>query len=134
MRVKVTAPYVTIKTVAGTDGPAVRGFYDGAIVDDVSEGDVEHLLRKGMVEVVEEPEPEPVKEPSVKDILAAVGDDSEAAKAALEAEQERSKPRKSLVEGLEAVIAAAAAGAGDGSGGDGSGTGNSAGDSTGDGK
>lgn len=118
-RYRVTAPYVTVD-----QGDAVRGFYTDAVFE-ADEEAVEHLLRKGMVEEFEEPQPEPVKEPSVKDILAAVGEDSEAAKAALEAEQERSKPRKTLVDGLEAVIA----GAGNSTG-DGDSTG--AGDSTGD--
>ena len=122
MKFRVTAPYVTIKTDAGTDGTAVRGFYEGAIVE-TSEESVEHLLRKGMVEEVEEPKPERVREPSAKDVLTEVGDDAEAAQAALEAEQAKEKPRKNLVDGLEAVIAAAAAGAGDGSGDDGSGDG-----------
>ena len=119
-RYRVTAPYVTVN-----QGDAVRGFYTDAVFE-ADEEAVAHLLRKGMVEEVEEveePEPEPVKEPSVKDILAVVGEDPEAAKAALEAEQEREKPRKTLLDGLEAVIATAAAGAGNGSGGDGSGDG-----------
>lgn len=121
-RYRVVAPYVTVN-----QGDAVRGFYTDAVFE-ADENAVANLLRKGMVEKVDEvEEPEPVKEPSVKDILAAVGDDSEAAKAALEAEQERSKPRKTLVDGLEAVIADAGngTGAGDNTG---------AGDSTGDGK
>lgn len=113
MRVRVTAPYVTIKSEQGTDGVAVRGYYAGAIVD-VSEEAVAHLFRKGMVEEVEEveePQPEPVKEPSVKDVLAAVGEDSEAAAAALEAEQAKGDDaRKSLVEGLQKVIAASSGG------------------------
>jgi hypothetical protein len=131
-RYRVTAPYVTVK-----QGDAVRGFYTDAVFE-ADEGAVEHLLRKGMVEEVEEPKPEPTKEPSVKDILAAVDGDLEAAKAALEAEQAKSKPRKSLIEGLEAVIAADDNGTGDdgsGSAGDNDGTGdNGDGGSAGDGK
>lgn len=121
-RYRVTAPYVTVK-----QADAVRGFYTDAVFE-AEEGAVTHLLRKGMVAEVEEPKPERVREPSAKDVLTAVGEDAEAAQAALEAEQAKEKPRKNLVEGLEAVIAAAAAGAGDGSGGDGSG------DGSGDGK
>jgi hypothetical protein len=44
---------------------------------------------------------------TVKDVLAEVGDDAEKATAALEAEQASEKPRKSLVEKLEAIVAAA---------------------------
>lgn len=43
---------------------------------------------------------------SVDDILDAVGDDKTQAAAVLEAEQAQKKPRKSLVSGLEAVLAA----------------------------
>ena len=43
-------------------------------------------------------------EGSVSDILAAVGDDPEAAVAALETENARDKPRKTLVAGLQSVI------------------------------
>ena len=111
-RYQVTAPYVTVK-----QADAVRGFYTDAVFE-ADKDAVAHLLRKGMVREFEEPKPEPTKEPSVKDILAAVGDDPEAAATMLEAEQEREKPRKSLIEGLEAVIAAA-----------GNGNGGSAGDS-----
>lgn len=104
-RYQVTAPYVTVK-----QDDAVRGFYTDAVFEADKEA-VAHLLRKGMVVPFKEPEPEKPKEPSVKDILAAVGEDPEAARAALEAEQEKGdKARKSLVEGLEVVIASAAAG------------------------
>ena len=100
-RYVVKAPYVTVK-VEGT----VQGFYDGAPFE-AEAGDVEHLLRKGMVEELKEPKPEPAREPSVKDILAEVGEDPEAATVALEAEQAKGdKARKSLVEGLEAIITA----------------------------
>ena len=110
-RYRVTAPYVTVK-----QGDAVRGFYTDAVFE-ADESAVEHLLRKGMVEEVEEPKPEPARAPSVKDILAEVGDDPEAAATVLEVEQAKDKPRKSLVDGLEAVIAAAGGNAGDNGGG-----------------
>jgi len=112
MRYRVTAPYVTVKTDAGTDGVAVRGYYTEAVFE-ADEEAVKHLLRKGMVEKFKEPKPEPAKEPSVKDILTEVGEDIEAARAALEAEQAKGdKARKSLVEGLEAIITAPPSGDG----------------------
>lgn len=43
---------------------------------------------------------------SVDEVLARVGDDAEAAAAVLEVEQAEKKPRSTLIEGLEAVIAA----------------------------
>lgn len=46
------------------------------------------------------------KPASVKDVLATVGDDPVLAAEALEAEEAQAKPRKSLVEQLEAIIAA----------------------------
>ena len=104
-RYQVTAPYVTVN-----QGDAVRGFYTDAVFEADKEA-VAHLLRKGMVVPFKEPQPDAPREPSVRDILAAVGEDPEAAKAALEAEQAKGdKARKSLVEGLEAVIATAAGG------------------------
>lgn len=50
-------------------------------------------------------EPDPT-EGSVAEVLERVGADSEAAAVVLEAEQAKDKPRKSLIEGLESVIAA----------------------------
>lgn len=44
------------------------------------------------------------KAPTVAEIIAGVGDDPVAATDALAAEQASDKPRKSLVEGLQAVI------------------------------
>ena len=107
-RYQVTAPYVTVK-----QDDAVRGFYTNAVFEAEKEA-VAHLLRKDMVVPFKEPEPEKPKEPSVKDILAAVGEDPEAAAAALEAERAKVKPRTSLIDGLEAVIAAAGDGDPDG--------------------
>lgn len=68
------------------------------------------------VEVPEEVAPAASAPTSVKDILAEVGDDVDAAKAALAAEYEAKgdRARPSLVESLEAIINAAAADKGDG--------------------
>ena len=54
-----------------------------------------------------EPPAEEEEEPSrVDDIVAAVGDDKEAARAALEKEQATDSPRSTLVKKLEAIIEA----------------------------
>lgn len=55
------------------------------------------------------PKPEPAVEDgvpvgSVDEVLEAVGDDKAKAAEVLEAEQAKEKPRKTLVEGLEAVV------------------------------
>ncbi len=47
------------------------------------------------------------KGPSVKDVIASVGDDPEKASEALAAETEAAKPRKSLIEALTALLAIA---------------------------
>jgi hypothetical protein len=50
MRVRVTAPYVTLK-VADRDGnQVVAGYQAGAIVDRVEEASLRHHLDRGMVE------------------------------------------------------------------------------------
>jgi hypothetical protein len=106
MKVRVTAPYVTVK-VAVDGGVAVRGFYTDSVIEASPEA-VGHLLRKRMVEEIKpEPDaPKEPKEPTVKEILEAVGDDAEKAAEALAAEQAKGDAaRKSLVEGLETVIA-----------------------------
>lgn len=46
------------------------------------------------------------REPSIDKVLTDVGDDRDKAEAALEAEQAKPEPRKTLVAKLEAVIAA----------------------------
>jgi hypothetical protein len=46
-------------------------------------------------------------EQNVADVLAGVGDDADLARAALDAENAKEKPRATLVAGLENVIAAA---------------------------
>lgn len=95
-----------------------------AIPDGVSDAELSNLVSFGAiagVTVVEKAE-KPAKEPktpkggksgddkptSVKDILADVGDDKAKASEYLEAENAAEKPRPSLVEGLQAVIAAEA--------------------------
>lgn len=52
--------------------------------------------------IVETSEPAPTG--TVEDILAAVGDDSEKARAALEVEKAAAKPRSTLVDRLEAIV------------------------------
>lgn len=69
--------------------------------------DVKRLLKeKYLAEVDDTDAAEPEsKEPTVKEILAEVGDDKEKAAAALEAEQAKGdKARSSLVEKLQAVV------------------------------
>lgn len=69
-------------------------------VDSVSDDDLAAELASG--------ESDPTAG-NVDEVLARVGDDPEAAAIALSHEQAKPRPRKGLIDGLEAVIAAAAA-------------------------
>lgn len=70
--------------------------------------DAENASADLQVEVAEElAAPKP---PKVSEVLAQVGDDPEAAQAALDAEQARENPRTTLVDGLQKIIDAATGG------------------------
>ena len=75
----------------------------------VSQGDPVEVTDPGLLErLLDQPAnwqaPGSRNDPTVDDILSAVGDDPDAARAALAAEQNRPKPRKSLVSKLEEII------------------------------
>jgi hypothetical protein len=79
------------------------------VPDGVSAVDLENLTSFGAIAGVTVPDAavdSDSKPAKVEDILAEVGDDKEKAQAALDSEQGQTKPRKSLVEKLQAVLAA----------------------------
>lgn len=113
MSYKVITPLVALAAAAKSDdlGDANNGpryFYDGAVIPSgYNDERCEQLVKDGMLEKVKaDSGSDADKEPSVKEILADVGDDKEKAAAALAAEQEArgDKARKTLVEPLQAVI------------------------------
>ena len=46
--IRVTAPYVTLKVLDPINGPTVRGFYDGAVVENVDDASAQHHVDTGM--------------------------------------------------------------------------------------
>lgn len=95
----------------------------GNVVADFEEGDLETVpgsaegaalaellaLHPDLIELVEaDPEPDPDSDGAatgtVDEVLASVGADPAAAAVALEAEQARAKPRKTLVDALTAIV------------------------------
>lgn len=109
---RVTAPMVGLKVRDLNGAWVVMSFNAGAVVSNVELASLEHHLAKGMVELVDDPQPEPDSQPEpgpadgkVKDILTEVGDDKDKAAAALEAEQAKGDAaRPTLVEALQAVL------------------------------
>ena len=122
---RVTAPYITLKImdpVAGT--PTMLGFYEGAHVagDRVEAQSLRRHLDRGWIEEFDQVDAETpddqsdgdpgtpppaggdvvdhVPDGKVEDVLAWVGDDQERAARALVAEQNRDKPRSTLVDQL----------------------------------
>lgn len=51
-KVRVIAPYVTLKVFDPNGTPVMRGFYQGAIVENVDPDSVAHMLIDGMVSEV----------------------------------------------------------------------------------
>lgn len=94
------------------DGKSVIVNKGEGVPDGVSAVDLDNLVSFGAIAGVtglpetDAPADDDGKEPTVKEILADVGDDPEKAKAALAAEQEArgDKARKTLVDPLQAVI------------------------------
>jgi hypothetical protein len=114
------APLTTIRHTDGSRANLNRG----AIVPGSADPkDVKRLLKEDYLEVIEVADPEPDVEvdadsgdaktepTTIPEIEAVVGTDPEKAKAYLEAEMAKPKPRPQLVAKLEAVIDAAAGGA-----------------------
>lgn len=108
MKIRITAPFVYAKVHdAATGASAMQGFYKDALVE-VDDASGDRLVAKGMATKVaaDAVAPSLAKEPSVKEILAEVGDDKAKAQAALEAEQSKGDDaRSTLVDGLQAVLA-----------------------------
>lgn len=108
INVTVTAPCVMI---ANEETGQFSHFYEGATIpagyndERVAQLVEEKMVRKADPSPKSESDSTKAKAPSVDEILAEVGDDKDKAAAALAAEQGVAKPRKSLVEKLEAVIA-----------------------------
>lgn len=108
MSYKVISPLVIVPNADGVNGDGY--FYKDAVIPaGFNDKRCESLVKDGMLEKVKAEkaaDPEPAKEPTVKEILDEVGDDKEKAAAALAAEQEArgDKARKTLVEPLQAVI------------------------------
>lgn len=108
MSYKVTAPLVVVQNDDGVGGDGY--FYQDAVIPDgFNDERCAQLVKDGMLEKVKADsgsDGDGGKEPSVKEILAEVGDDKEKAAVALAAEQEArgDKARKTLVESLQAVI------------------------------
>lgn len=99
----VTAPLV----VATREDGSHAYVYQGAnLPGGLAEGEAERLLDGDFVEESKAPaDDDSEKGPSVKDVLADVGDDKEKAAAALEAENAKGdKARSSLVTKLEAIV------------------------------
>jgi hypothetical protein len=69
--------------------------------------EVPNAVGQSLCEQVDNWRPVGGAQPTVKEILAEVGDDPDAAEAALNAEQATDSPRPKLVGALEAVIASA---------------------------
>jgi len=101
---------VGLKVRDANGAVVILSFYAGSVVSDVDPASLEHHLAKGMVELVDDPQPEPDSEPGpadgkVKDILTEVGDDKDKAAAALAAELAKGDDaRSTLVEKLQAVL------------------------------
>jgi hypothetical protein len=104
MPYKVTSPLVI---VPNADGESSDGyFYENAVIPDgFNDERLDELAKDKMVEKVkaEKAEASSSGEPSVKEILAEVGEDKEKAATALEQEK-AGKNRKTLVEPLEAIL------------------------------
>lgn len=116
----VTVPLVQVETTARNFVQVAKG---GELPSSITTAALDNLRALGFVEKTKAPAapakpaddkaPTAPSEPTaVKDILAAVGDDVEKAKAALAAEYEAKGPdaRTTLVGPLEAIINAAASG------------------------
>jgi hypothetical protein len=120
---RVTAPMVLLKVKGQTGAPMINSFYAGAIVpDSVSEMDEANLRRhldRGWVEKLDDAPTEPagtsaggpgkpspsgggdgVPDGTAEEVRAWVGDDKERAAQALVAEQNRDKPRSTLIDQL----------------------------------
>lgn len=105
-------------TMVRTDPPGYVNVFAGDPVPvNIDEADLERLLAEGFLAEVdakvtgskaEKGSASDGKPTSVKDILAAVGNDKVAAQEYLDEENAAEKPRTSLVEGLQGVIDAEA--------------------------
>lgn len=89
----------TLTFVRTDDGQKVRVEAGQRVPDNAVPGSLDRLVASGAVQKGELPDV------SVDEVLAGVGDDKEKAAAALQTEIARSRPRKTLVEKLEAVLA-----------------------------
>lgn len=104
MPYKVTSPLVIVPNANRVNGDGY--FYiDGIIPDGFNDQRCDQLVKDGMLAKVEAShDTADEKSNKVEDILAEVGDDKDLAAEALAAEQAKPKPRKSLVEKLQAVL------------------------------
>jgi hypothetical protein len=90
-------------------GGAMVGVHAGAPVPEgATDEEYQRLLDGNFIVAAQTPDAnssdgDTVKEPTVDEILADVGEDQTKAAAALEAENAKSKPRKTLVAKLEAI-------------------------------
>ena len=114
MGFKVTAPLVLVAPSEQSDdlsdanaGP--RYFYEKAVIPDgFNDERCKELVKEGLLEKVKaDADSGSGDNPdSVDSILGEVGDDKAKAQAALDAENAKEKPRKTLVSKLEAVLKA----------------------------
>lgn len=107
---KGIAPLTMART---TTGGYVNIYRDDIVPEGVDKDDLKRLLDEGFLgeeEVVESDTSGDAagstKEPTVDEILADVGEDKAKAQAALDEENGRDKPRKTLVEKLTALVEA----------------------------
>lgn len=95
----VTAPLVVLK---GANGAHHHLYAGTPVPEGMDDEHVAQLLKAGMLAEVKVEAP---KEPSVKEILAEVGEDKEKAAVALEAEKAKGEDaRTSLVEPLQKLL------------------------------
>jgi sulfur carrier protein ThiS len=99
------APLTMVRTKAGGYSMV---YADQPVPADITDEDLKRLVDEGFlgqVEAAAAAQAEPATKPTtVEDILAEVGDDKEKAAAALEEELASSRPRKTLLEPLEAIL------------------------------
>jgi hypothetical protein len=108
MSYTVTAAVVVLRL---EDGGRVYVYRDGVLPSSAEKEHVDQLLADKMIEKTKAPKADAGsdagKEPTIKEILADVGEDKAKASAALEAEQAKGeKARSSLVEQLQAIVSA----------------------------
>lgn len=110
MRYQVTVGYVTVTTHVGAGRARIDVPYGTTLPDDVPAEDIDRLLRLGHIKAAESAEHDPAPDPNadggvpagpIAVVLQWVGDDTDRARAALDAEQAKGdQGRKSLIEAL----------------------------------